>query len=151
MKVDPMRPSCVLPYHICQLQIMWPKSKIYYLKFPPILWLGMATPMWLRCGPHVLPYHISARGASSMPHVAQKSTLYFALFTSGVKQQKKMTRSCCAVNCRNRKKNRCKLYILRDSHPFAKRRLWLQAIKRVDWGLKGPKVGHQAKITCSTG
>ncbi|XP_056441445.1 uncharacterized protein LOC130391619 isoform X1 [Gadus chalcogrammus] len=56
-----------------------------------------------------------------------------------------MTRSCCAVNCTNRQKDGRKLFnIPRGSHPFAKRRrrLWLQAIKRADWGPEGPKGGE---------
>ncbi|XP_056465380.1 peroxynitrite isomerase THAP4-like isoform X2 [Gadus chalcogrammus] len=56
-----------------------------------------------------------------------------------------MTRSCCAVNCTNRQKDGWKLFnIPRGSHPFAKRRrrLWLQAIKRADWGPEGPKGGE---------
>ena len=56
-----------------------------------------------------------------------------------------MTRSCCAVNCTNRQKDGWKLFnIPSGSHPFAKRRrrLWLQAIKRADWGPEGPKGGE---------
>ncbi|XP_049906619.1 uncharacterized protein LOC126394074 isoform X2 [Epinephelus moara] len=60
-----------------------------------------------------------------------------------------MTRSCYAVNCTNRQNDGWKLYnIPRGSHPFAKRRrrLWIQAIKRADWGPEGPKGG---KSLCS--
>ena len=60
-----------------------------------------------------------------------------------------MTRSCCAVNCTNRQKDGWKLFnIPRGSHPFAKRRrrLWLQAIKRADWGPEGPKGGESLML-----
>lgn len=54
-----------------------------------------------------------------------------------------MTRSCCELH--NRQKDGFKLFnIPRGSHPFAKKRrgLWLQAIKRADWGPEGPKGGE---------
>ncbi|XP_048098087.1 v-myb avian myeloblastosis viral oncogene homolog-like 2a isoform X1 [Alosa alosa] len=56
-----------------------------------------------------------------------------------------MTRSCCAVNCTNRQSDGWKMFnIPGGSHPFAKnrRRLWIQAIKRADWGPNGPKGGQ---------
>lgn len=53
----------------------------------------------------------------------------------------KMTRSCCVVNCTNRSGNGIRMFnIPRKKHAFARnrRRLWLQAIKRADWGTDGP-------------
>uniref|UniRef100_A0A4W5P162 Uncharacterized protein n=1 Tax=Hucho hucho TaxID=62062 RepID=A0A4W5P162_9TELE len=49
-------------------------------------------------------------------------------------------RNCCAVNCANRGGQGWRFFTIpRGSHPFQKnrRRLWLQAIKRVDWGPDG--------------
>ncbi|CDQ79748.1 unnamed protein product [Oncorhynchus mykiss] len=49
-------------------------------------------------------------------------------------------RNCCAVNCANRAGQGWRFFTIpRGSHPFQKnrRRLWLQAIKRVDWGPDG--------------
>jgi len=45
--------------------------------------------------------------------------------------------NCCGVNCTNRAENGWKMFTIpRGKHPFAKnrRKLWLQAIKRADWG-----------------
>nr|XP_046173041.1 uncharacterized protein LOC124006897 [Oncorhynchus gorbuscha] len=49
-------------------------------------------------------------------------------------------RNCCAVNCANRAGQGWRFFTIpRGSHPFQKnrRRLWLKAIKRVDWGPDG--------------
>ncbi|KAJ8334057.1 hypothetical protein SKAU_G00413760 [Synaphobranchus kaupii] len=56
-----------------------------------------------------------------------------------------MPRSCCAVNCTNRSSKICKMFsVPKGPHPFQQRRrkLWLQAIKRADWGSEGPKEGE---------
>ena len=63
------------------------------------------------------------------------------LCSNGTRTKTSMTRSCCAVNCTNKSKDGWKMFnIPRGSHPFAKnrRKLWLQAIKRADWGASGP-------------
>ncbi|XP_020787669.2 uncharacterized protein LOC110166720 isoform X2 [Boleophthalmus pectinirostris] len=53
-------------------------------------------------------------------------------------------RSCCVVNCTNRSENGWRMFnIPRGRHPFAqnRRRLWLEAVKRADWGSSGTAGG----------
>ncbi|KAL7852012.1 hypothetical protein SRHO_G00177970 [Serrasalmus rhombeus] len=69
---------------------------------------------------------------------------------SSVGQTAAMTRTCCAVNCTNRNPDCWRMFnIPRGSHLFAKnhRRLWLQAIRRADWGPEGP---NSSASLCST-
>ncbi|XP_077065504.1 uncharacterized protein LOC143718326 isoform X2 [Siphateles boraxobius] len=56
-----------------------------------------------------------------------------------------MPRSCCVVNCTKRASAGCQMFnVPRGEHGFAqnRRRLWLQAIRRADWGPDGAKGGE---------
>ena len=62
---------------------------------------------------------------------------FFKAYLAEPSIKAEITKSCCAVNCTNHRKDGWKIFvILSGSHAFAENRrsLWIQTFERADWG-----------------